>query len=1241
MTTLLRDVIEIPEHAGADDYVLRLTEGVSPDRVAQTLRDYVVTDQLAEAFDRALSLIADAISQQVSRGAFLSGSFGSGKSHFMAVLHALLRQDPTARAITELQPTVARHDPTLRNRRILPLAYHLLGARSLEEVILRGYVEQVRQLHPEALLPPVHESDAILRDAEELRETLGDEPFFAKLNGPVEERDAWSPLLGAGTWDRARYDAARAASAASEARQQLVTALTERFFSAYTTQAAYVDLDVGLARIAEHAKSLGYDAIVLLLDELVLWLAFSVQDRAFFRRESQKITKLVESAGGPRAIPIVSFVARQMDLRRLFAESGAAGAEQDALDRAFRHQEGRFATIVLGDDNLPHVAHQRLLRPRDEAANQILTDAFARLDRRPDVWDVLLDGINTDEVHRGADEAAFRLTYPFSPALVSTLRSLASVMQRERTALKVMQQMLVDRRDTLRVDDVIPLGDAFDYVVSGRDALDPEAASLFRAATALYHDKLRPLLMQTHGLTEAGLRDNSDVAPPGFHADDRLAKTVLLSAVAPKVPALKEITAARLASLNHGSIAAPLPGREAATVLGKLREWSGQVPEIHIGEGSRNPIIRVQLADVDYESVVGRARGEDNDGRLRELIRELVRDALGVPDRQADVFGAISHTVIWRGSRREVDLVFGNVRDASWVTEEHFRARPDTWRFVIDHPFDDAGHSAAEDLARLDRLMTEGFQSTTVVWLPRFLSEDRIRELRRLVILEWLLGGTGERWQTHADHLAEGDRGVARAILEQQRSALRERARRALQEAYGAAAPTLGTVVEDPGHDRVLISLHSGFDARRPIGADLGAAFEDLVGRAFASVAPGHPQFEPADREVTLRELATTYGYVERAVGDPEHRVFLEPGDRVHVRRVANPLGVGTAGETHYLFSDDRFMPWAADFERAISRSGLAPDDAVTSEQARAWVAAVQPAQGLRDEVADLIILAWAALRQRAWFEHGAPIPTPRPGQLRGQMEMRPQALPPASQWQAALPRAASLFRVHVALHLNAAAVASLSAKVHEVAEGEADAATSLVRELTAAYQRVGMTQTGNPRLATATAVSDLLERLRRTNDRVAVLTLLAQASLPGTDEAAGASLLSAATVTAALRTMPWERLAPLLSAEGAVGEEASPAAGILQALRDALRSDEIVTRLADALVRAERDAWTWLGDAALFPRGVATGSGTEGAPRGSMRLEEGQTAEAVVDPLRQFLDNNPDRPVLVEWSVGGGPELR
>ena len=76
------------------------------------------------------------------------------------------------------------------------------------------------------------------------------------------------------------------------------------------------------------------------------------------------------------------------------------------------------------------------------------------------------------------------------------------------------------------------------------------------------------------------------------------------------------------------------------------------MPEIHVGTDPRNPVIRVQLSDVDYESVVENAKGEDNDGRRRELIKDLVRDALGITAADPDVFGVYTHPVIWRGSRR-------------------------------------------------------------------------------------------------------------------------------------------------------------------------------------------------------------------------------------------------------------------------------------------------------------------------------------------------------------------------------------------------------------------------------------------------------------------------------------------------------------------------------------------------------------------------------------------------------------
>lgn len=1250
MSTLLRDVLDIPEQTGAEDYVLRLTDSIEPAEIARTVDEYVVTPALTDAFDAALGLVAESMTSGVSRGAFLAGSFGSGKSHFMAILHALLRHNPTARAREELQPVIARHDDVLLDTNVLPLAFHLIGAESLEQALFQGYIRQIARLHPGAPLPALHQSDAILADAEAQRIREGDERFFAGLNGGAAAdggADLWSKLIGSsGTWTSESYAAARAAEPGSEQRQLLVTALAQNYFRAYTQQASYVDLDTGLAAIASHAKSLGYDAVVLFLDELVLWLAFSVQDREFFRRESQKLTKLVETGSGARAIPLISFVARQMDLRRWFADAGASGAEQEALDRAFRHQEGRFGTLVLGDGNLPYVANRRLLRRRADnpQADQVLADAFARLDRRSDIWDVLLDGINTDDRHRGADEKAFRLTYPFSPALVSTLRSLASVMQRERTALKVMQQMLVDRRDTLTADDVVPVGDAFDYIVSGRDALDPQAAALFRSATTLYRDKLRPILLTAHNLSadEAG---DPERVPGGFRADERLAKTLLLSAVAPKVPALKELTAARLASLNHGSIRSPLPGSEAGIVLAKVREWNRRVPEIHVSGDPRNPVIRVQLSDVDYESVVENARGEDNEGRRRELIKELVRDALGVIARDPDVFGVYEHPVVWRGSRRSVDLVFGNVRDAGWLTEDHFRARPGTWRLVVDYPFDDPGHSAAEDLARIDRLAEGGLKSRTIVWLPWFLSEDRMRDVRRLVILDWLLGGSGERWTANADHLSEVDRAQARAILESQRTGLREALRRAVQECYGAAVPSPGTLAEDAAQDRVLVSLDPGFSPARPVGADLAAAFGNLVDQAFQATFPGHPRFEPGDVEVTVRDLAAVYGHVERAVADQDGRVRLE-GDIPAVRRVANALHVGMAGETHFLFGDDRFVPWGPEFERAAAREGVQPQDPVTVGQVRGWLDAMRPELGLRDEVADLIVLAWAALRQRAWYQHGSSIPAPKPGTARPDMQLRPEPLPAPADWQMATSRAQVLFGIRANPYLTAAGVADFTENLRGHLDTVADPAAVLVVRVEKAYSHLGLA-TGRPgRLVTARAGAALAESLRRAGSRVRLVEALAQADLPATDTAVANSLSQAQAVATDIGAFRWDRLAPLRAAEGQGDEHGRTAASTLRTLREAVTADEFATRLGQVLSRTDDAIFDWLsaGQPAppLEPPPVVRPDDVpiqvpppplHGRADQATRRKGGPASE-VLGPLAAFLDAHRDEQVVVEWRV-------
>jgi predicted ATPase len=94
--TAIKELIHLPEHVHRGDFVLRLTEGV--EKPAETLRDYVVTPQLIECFDESLKFIRSALDANTSKAAYLHGSFGSGKSHFMAVLHLLLLNDAGARA---------------------------------------------------------------------------------------------------------------------------------------------------------------------------------------------------------------------------------------------------------------------------------------------------------------------------------------------------------------------------------------------------------------------------------------------------------------------------------------------------------------------------------------------------------------------------------------------------------------------------------------------------------------------------------------------------------------------------------------------------------------------------------------------------------------------------------------------------------------------------------------------------------------------------------------------------------------------------------------------------------------------------------------------------------------------------------------------------------------------------------------------------------------------------------------
>src|SRR4051794_23911351 len=89
MEKLMSELVILPERVRKGNFVLNLSRGVTEPE--KTLDRYVVTPQLLESFDDALGFIRSAVDASSSKACYLHGSFGAGKSHFMAVLHLMHR----------------------------------------------------------------------------------------------------------------------------------------------------------------------------------------------------------------------------------------------------------------------------------------------------------------------------------------------------------------------------------------------------------------------------------------------------------------------------------------------------------------------------------------------------------------------------------------------------------------------------------------------------------------------------------------------------------------------------------------------------------------------------------------------------------------------------------------------------------------------------------------------------------------------------------------------------------------------------------------------------------------------------------------------------------------------------------------------------------------------------------------------------------------------------------------------
>jgi hypothetical protein len=721
MTLTITEAFELPrpEDIRAMGFVIKLREA-KPDsqEVRQLVADYVITPVVAKELPRILDDMKQVYDRGEEYGRFIHGSFGSGKSHFMTMLALLLEN--AAPAWDKFAPVLAAHRDELASKgregpehrswipdaNLLVVRVHMLSVRGRSTGLDRAIYDGLNQAL-EARGKPKFEFlhvDGILEEVRREADEYGDV--------------VWKRLETAGiVGDRADFESVAKGSAKD--REALARAWLE--YKGRDASQAGIDprWSEGLKRMGEHVKAQGFGGIVLMLDEYLLWLAEKSGQE--FVTEINSLNVIVDHNTGQRPAPIFVFVARQRNLKDFFPDL----IEEDKIHEHLDHHSKRFEETRLQDVELRHIVHGRVLRPKQPDA---VREAIAGLARE---HQKLLPALLA-----GADLDYLRDVYPFHPALIEMLVDVTSLMQRERSALRLLYELLVVHNPTLPLGEFLPVGSAFDAIFPRSGVEASKKVELMQDIHHQYYSRLAPAMKRMAD-------DTPEFAGDRWNALDQLVKTVLLAEVSPR---LKQggLTIERLVQLNSVVV-------EGETFRGRLNVARTDllllqqvVPDLQIAGSDKSASVRYVLGRVNLTEVLVRARSKvDNDtARFNELYRTL-KPALGIAGTKG--FEGVENDgeweLTWRKTKRKGRLKIANIRELS---NEDFEPPDGAFKVLIDYPWDKPGHTVDEDRLRASNVRKAKGTLHTVCWLPRHMTPSELGVMTELAAVRYLMSEVGQ-----------------------------------------------------------------------------------------------------------------------------------------------------------------------------------------------------------------------------------------------------------------------------------------------------------------------------------------------------------------------------------------------------------------------------------------------------------------------------------------------------------------
>ncbi len=511
-----------------------------------------------------------------------------------------------------------------------------------------------------------------------------------------------------------------------------------------------------------------------------------------------------------------------------------------------------------------------------------------------------------------------------------------------------------------------------------------------------------------------------------------------------------------------------------------------------------------------------------------------------------------------------------------------------------------------------------------MVWLPSFLGERALRDLGRLVVLDYIL--TGERFNDYAGHLSIVDRGPARALAKNQRDQLQQRLRQCLDVAYGIASEPRDAVASRLDPSDQFRSLDQTLNPKPPVGANLKGAFEHLLDQLFSHQFPGHPKFDTEVKSAVLRKV---WPEIEKAIDAPDGRVLIQDrAVRQLIRSIANPLKLGEMGETHFVLGQH----WKAHFVQSHAREG----GTITVTKLRQWTDWPQ-AMGLPAEVQNLIILSFAGQTNRSFFLRGGPF-QPTPDSVPDELELREQTLPAKEDWEKAVGRAGAFFGLVVPQTLNATNVAKLvegvQSRVKELREPVRSLSETLQQKL-ATYLPAGAEA---PRRRTAQSANALLATLAAASADETV-TALAHATVETSETAIAQTLTKAKGLDEAIRTAGWQIFEAVASL---VDHRKQAAEAIKTRIAEILAADEHAIALKPALDEQQAKALKLLTDVPSSQSPTTPPPAKPTVPEaGEIVVREAQAtdldpagARKVLSEIGRELDKDKELRLSISWKL-------